>query len=61
MNDIVLERNYKDTVSVRLGTEVTPFDSSRHPLKLRAGVLFDQSPIDDRHFSVMTPDSDISR
>lgn len=58
MNDIVLERNYHDTVSLRLGTEVTPLDSPRTPLKLRAGVLFDQSPIDDRHFDLLTPDSD---
>jgi long-chain fatty acid transport protein len=58
MNDVVLERNYHDTVSLRVGTEVTPLDSPRTPLKLRAGVLFDQSPIDDRHFDLLTPDSD---
>jgi long-chain fatty acid transport protein len=58
MNDIVLERNYRDTVSVRLGAEFTPLASERTPLKLRAGVLFDQSPIDDRHFDLLTPDSD---
>jgi long-chain fatty acid transport protein len=56
MNDIVLERNYHDTVSVRLGAEVAPLESQ--PLKLRAGALFDQSPIDDRHFDLLTPDSD---
>jgi long-subunit fatty acid transport protein len=58
MNDIVLERNYHDTVSVRLGAELTPLASPSTPLKLRAGVLFDQSPIDDRHFDLLTPDSD---
>jgi long-chain fatty acid transport protein len=58
MNDVVLERNYHDTVSLRLGGEVTPLDSPRYPLRLRAGVLYDQSPIDDRHFDLMTPDSD---
>jgi long-chain fatty acid transport protein len=58
MNDVVLERNYHDTVSLRLGTEITPLASPRTPLKLRAGVLFDQSPIDDRHFDLLTPDSD---
>jgi len=58
MNDIVLERNYHDTVSVRAGAEVTPLASPSTPLKLRAGVLFDQSPIDDRHFDLLTPDSD---
>ena len=58
MNDVVLERNYRDTVSLRLGTEVTALDAPRARLKLRAGVLFDQSPIDDRHFDLLTPDSD---
>jgi long-chain fatty acid transport protein len=58
MNDIVLERNYHDTVSLRVGTEVTPLASPSTPLKLRAGALFDQSPIDDRHFDLLTPDSD---
>ena len=58
MNDVVLERDYHDSVSVRLGVEVTPLDSPATPLKLRAGVLYDQSPIDDRHFDLTTPDSD---
>lgn len=58
MNDIVLERSYHDTVSVRVGAEVAPLPSPRTPLKLRAGVLYDQSPIDDRHFDLLTPDSD---
>jgi long-chain fatty acid transport protein len=58
MNDIVLERNYHDTVSLRLGTEVTALDTPHRRVKLRAGVLFDQSPIDDRHFDLLTPDSD---
>ena len=58
MNDIVMERDYRDTVSLRLGTEIVPLDSARYPLKLRAGALYDQSPIDDRHFDLLTPDSD---
>jgi long-chain fatty acid transport protein len=58
MNDVVLGRDYHDTVSLRLGAEVTPLDSPATPLKLRAGVLYDQSPIDDRHFDLTTPDSD---
>jgi long-subunit fatty acid transport protein len=58
MNDIVMERGYRDTVSLRLGTEIAPFDSPKYPLKLRAGGLYDQSPIDDRHFDLLTPDSD---
>ncbi len=58
MNDIVLERNYHDTVSLRVGTEIAPLESPSTPLKLRAGVLFNQSPIDDRHFDLLTPDSD---
>jgi long-chain fatty acid transport protein len=56
MNDVVLQRDYHDTVSLRLGAEVTPLVAT--PLKLRAGVLYDQSPIDDRHFDLTTPDSD---
>jgi long-subunit fatty acid transport protein len=58
MNDIVLDQSYRDTITVRLGTEVTPFDVEKLPLKLRGGVLYDQSPIDDRHFDLLTPDSD---
>jgi long-chain fatty acid transport protein len=58
MNDIVLDQSYRDTVTLRLGTEVTPFDEASIPLKLRAGALYDQSPIDDRHFDLLTPDSD---
>ena len=53
--DVTVENRWKDTVSARLGAEATPF---ARPLALRAGVLFDQSPVDDRHFSLLTPDSD---
>lgn len=58
MNDITLDQSYRDTISVRLGGEVAPFESEAIPLKLRGGVLYDQSPIDDRHFDLLTPDSD---
>ncbi|HEX8793266.1 MAG TPA: outer membrane protein transport protein [Polyangiaceae bacterium] len=58
MNDVVLQRDYHDSVSVRLGAEVTPLASPATPLKLRVGGLYDQSPIDDRHFDLTTPDSD---
>lgn len=53
--DVNVENNWKDTWSARLGVEAEPFTT---PITLRAGVLWDQSPIDDRHFSVLTPDSD---
>jgi long-chain fatty acid transport protein len=53
--DVTVENQWKDTFSVRLGAEATPFAK---PLALRAGVFFDQSPVDDRFFSLLTPDSD---
>ena len=56
MNDIVLDQSYRDTMTVRLGAELAPLYES--PLRVRAGVVFDQSPIDDRHFDLLTPDSD---
>ena len=54
--DVVVQNNWRDTWSVRLGAESRP--SRTLPLALRAGVLYDQSPIDDRHFGLLTPDSD---
>ncbi len=56
--DVTIENQWKDTWSVRLGLETAPFDPKRLPLTMRAGVLYDQSPIDDRHFGLLTPDSD---
>lgn len=58
MYDVVVEQNWHDSHSVRLGTEFQPIPNERIPLKLRLGALFDQSPIDDRHFDVLAPDSD---
>jgi len=54
--DVTLENDWRDTFSVRAGAAWTvPW---WRPLELRAGLLYDQSPIDDRHYDVMTPDSD---
>jgi len=56
--DVTVQNQWRDTWTVRLGAETRPFDPERVPLALRAGVLYDQSPIDDRHFGLLTPDSD---
>jgi long-chain fatty acid transport protein len=53
--DVRVENQWHDTWSARLGVEATPWVA---PIALRMGLLWDQSPIDDRHFSVLTPDSD---
>lgn len=53
--DVTVENQWKDAWSVRLGAEAAPF---ARPLVLRAGVFFDQSPVEDRYFSLLTPDSD---
>ncbi|CAN5916065.1 OmpP1/FadL family transporter [soil metagenome] len=53
--DVRVENQWKNTWTARLGVEAAPFAA---PLALRAGVLWDQSPVDDRHFSLLTPDSD---
>jgi len=53
--DVHVANDWHDSWTVRLGVEAEPFE---RPLALRAGLVFDQSPIDDRHFSVLTPDSD---
>lgn len=58
MSDIVLEQRWSNTLTARLGTDVTPLDPERIPLHVRAGVLYDQSPISDRYFDVLAPDSD---
>jgi long-chain fatty acid transport protein len=58
MYDVVLEPKWKNSHTVRLGMDAMPGDPARVPLSLRAGVLYDQSPIDDRHFDVLAPDSD---
>jgi long-chain fatty acid transport protein len=54
--DVVMENRWKDTLSVRAAANATPFASL--PLEVRAGILYDQSPIDDRHYDVLTPDAD---
>jgi long-chain fatty acid transport protein len=53
--DVHVANNWHDSWTVRLGVEAEPFE---RPLALRAGLVWDQSPIDDQHFSVLTPDSD---
>ena len=54
--DVTLENAWKDTFSVRAAASYTvPWS---RPLEVRGGLVFDQSPIDDRHFDVLTPDSD---
>lgn len=54
--DVMIENNWRDSFSVRLGGQYQPLASQ--PLALRAGVLYDQSPIEDNHFDLLTPDSD---
>jgi len=54
--DVIIENDWRDSISVRLGTQVQPI--AARPLAVRAGVLYDQSPIDDKHFDLLTPDSD---
>ncbi len=54
--DITVEQNWHDTFSVRLGGEYQALEN--RPLFVRAGVLYDQSPIDDAQFDLLAPDSD---
>src|SRR5690606_25154491 len=54
--DVVIPQKWKNSFSVRAGVEGQP--GAELPLFLRAGVLFDQSPIPDRTFDVLTPESD---
>ncbi len=58
MSDVTLSQQWKNTMTVRLGTEIAPLGKNNSPLRVRAGALYDQSPIDDRHFDITTPDSD---
>lgn len=53
--DVRVENQWRNTWSARLGAEAAPWSA---PVTLRAGVLWDQAPVDDRHFSLLTPDSD---
>jgi long-chain fatty acid transport protein len=53
--DVRVENQWKNTFSARLGAEAEPLSA---PITLRAGALYDQSPVGDRNFSVLTPDSD---
>lgn len=52
--DVRVENQWRNTWTARLGVEAAPWAA---PVTLRAGVLWDQAPIDDRHFSLLTPDS----
>lgn len=52
--DVQVENAWRDTWSARLGVE----HALRPSIALRAGVLWDGSPVDDRHFGLLTPDSD---
>ena len=54
--DVVMDNRWRDTLSVRIGANVVPL--AARPLQLRAGLFYDQSPIDDRRFDLVTPDSD---
>jgi long-chain fatty acid transport protein len=54
--DVVMANHWRDTLSVRVAANATPFTTV--PLEVRAGVVYDQSPIDDRHYDVLTPDAD---
>jgi long-chain fatty acid transport protein len=54
--DVVMENDWHDTLGVRAAVDGRPF--ANLPLELRAGALYDQSPIDDRHFDLLTPDAD---
>jgi long-subunit fatty acid transport protein len=58
MYDVVLEPRWQNSHTVRLGMDAMLGDPLRLPLSLRAGVLYDQSPIRDRNFDVLAPDSD---
>lgn len=51
--DVTVENQWKDAWSVRLGGEMTFGKAAA-----RLGLLYDQSPVDDRYFSLLTPDSD---
>jgi len=53
--DVHVASQWRDTWSVRLGGE---YDVRPRRLAVRAGLVFDQSPVDDRHFALLTPDSD---
>ena len=56
VEDVTVPNQWKDTFSVRFGGEYTPSEAS--PLRLRAGALFDQSPVKDEYYDLLTPDSD---
>jgi long-chain fatty acid transport protein len=58
MNDVLLHQSWRDTTTVRLATEITPLGPNGLPLKVRAGVLYDPSPIPDRNYDMTTPDAD---
>jgi long-chain fatty acid transport protein len=54
--DVVIDQKWRNSMSLRLGVDAVP--ARRIPLHVRAGLMFDQSPIPDRYFDVLAPDSD---
>ncbi len=54
--DVTVEQDWHDTFTVRLGGEYRAL--ADQPLFVRAGLLYDQSPIDDDRFDLLAPDSD---
>ncbi len=54
--DVTVEQDWHDTFTVRLGGEYRAL--ADQPLFVRAGLLYDQSPIDDNRFALLAPDSD---
>ncbi len=54
--DVRMQNHWRDTLTARLGANATPL--SGRPLQVRAGAFYDQSPIGDRSYDLVTPDSD---
>jgi long-chain fatty acid transport protein len=55
LDDVVVDNRWRDSFGVRLGAS---FEPGEGPLALRAGAFIDGSPIADRRFDLLTPDSD---
>jgi long-chain fatty acid transport protein len=53
--DVHVVNAWHDSWTARVGAEAAPWTAA---VVMRAGVFFDQSPIDDRHFNLLAPDSD---
>ncbi len=52
LTDKTYVKNWKDTLSLRLGAEY----AAGPAVKLRAGYLYEQSPVPDAHFDTLMPD-----